>query len=69
MYDKLVAEVNNGDISGFVLKTKHTADKSDLGKKISDADKKILDTSKLVKKRIIMQKLLKLEVKYLLLVV
>ena len=50
MYDKLVAKVNNIDISGFVLKTKYDTDKSDLEKKISDADKKIPDTSGLVKK-------------------
>ena len=43
MYDKLVAKVNNIDISGFVLKTKYDTDKSDL-------EKKILDTRKLVKK-------------------
>ena len=62
VYDKLVAKVNNIDISGFVLKTKYDTDKSDLEKKISDADKKILDTSKLVKKKtkqIIMPKLVK----------
>ena len=40
MYDKLVAKVSNIDISVFVLKTKYKADKSDLEKKISDADKK-----------------------------
>ena len=28
--DKLVAKVNNIDISGFVLKTKYHTDKSDL---------------------------------------
>ena len=50
MYDNLVAKVNNIDISGFVLKTKYGTDKSDLEKKINDADKKIPDTSKLVKK-------------------
>ena len=43
MYDKLVAKVNNIDISGFVLKTKYDTDKSDL-------EKKIPDTSGLVKK-------------------
>ena len=47
VYDKLVAKVNNIDTSGFVLKTKYNSDKSDLEKKISDADKKIPDTSKL----------------------
>ena len=40
VYDELVAKVNNIDISGFVLKTKYDADKSDLEKKISDTGKK-----------------------------
>ena len=43
VYDKLVAKVNNVDISGFVLKTKYDTDKSDL-------EKKVTDTSGLVKK-------------------
>ena len=47
---KLVAKVNNIEISGFVLKAKYDTDKSDLEKKISDADKKIPGTSGLVKK-------------------
>ena len=34
MYDKLVAKVNNIDTSGFVLKTKYDADKTELEKKI-----------------------------------
>ena len=59
MYDKLVAKVNNIDTSGFVLKTKYTADKLDLEKKISDVDKKIPDTSGLVKKQIMVLKLVK----------
>ena len=42
VYDTLVAKVNNIDTSGFVIKTKYDTDKSDLGKKISDADKKFL---------------------------
>ena len=46
MHDKLVAKLNNIDITGFVLKTKYNTDKSDLQKKISDADKKIPDTNK-----------------------
>ena len=50
VYDKLVAKVNNIDISGFVLKTKYDTGKSDFKKKISDAKKKIPDTSGLVKK-------------------
>ena len=39
-YDKLVTKVDNIDITGFVLKTTYDTDKSDLEKKISDADKK-----------------------------
>ena len=52
MYDKLVEKVNNIDNSGFVLKTKHQTDKSEL-------EKKITDTSDLVKKQIRIIKLLK----------
>ena len=36
VYDRLVAKVNNIYTSGFVLKTKYDADKSDLEKNISD---------------------------------
>ena len=43
MYDKLVAKVNSIDTGGFVLKTNYDSDKSNLEKKISD-------TSGLVKK-------------------
>ena len=43
VYDKLVTKVNNIDTSGFVLKTKHDTDKSEL-------ENKIPDTSGLVKK-------------------
>ena len=50
MYYKLVAKVNIIDTSGFVLKTKYDTDKSDLSKKISEKDKKIPNTCKLVKK-------------------
>ena len=49
-YDKLVAKVNNIATSGFVLKAKYDIDKSDLEKQINDADKKIPDTSGLVRK-------------------
>ena len=58
VYDILVAKVNNIDTSGLVLKTKYDTDKSDY-KKISHADKKYPDTSRLVKKQITMLKLLK----------
>ena len=50
MYDKLVAKVNNIETSVFLLKTKYDTDKTDLEKKISDADKKIPTISGLVKK-------------------
>ena len=50
-YDKLVEKVDNIDTAGFVLKTTYDANKSDLEKKINDADKKIPDTSKLAKKQ------------------
>ena len=59
MYDKLVAKVNNIDTSGYVLKTKFDAEKSDLEKKISDPDKKILILVDLFKKLIMMLKLVK----------
>ena len=49
--DKLVAKVNNIDITGFVLKTTYDKDKSDLEKKIRDAHKKVLDTSELANKQ------------------
>ena len=52
VYDKLVAKLNNIDTTGFVLKTTYDTDKSDLEKKIIDADKKIPDTSNLAKKTI-----------------
>ena len=39
-YEKLVKKVDNIDTTGFVLKTTYESDKSDLEKKITDADKK-----------------------------
>ena len=50
-YNKLVTKVDSTNTTGFVLKTKHDTDKSDLEKKISDVDQKILDASGLVKKK------------------
>ena len=58
-YDKLVEKVDNTDTTEFVLKTKYDTDKSDLEKKISDAEKKIPNTSDLAKKQFEMLKLLK----------
>ena len=43
--------MNNIDIGGFLLKTKYGTDKWDLEKKITDEDKKIPDTRRLLKKR------------------
>ena len=51
-YDKLDTKVDNTDTTGFVLKTACDTDKSDLEKKVSDADKKIPGTSELDKKQI-----------------
>ena len=50
VYDKLVAKVNNIDTSGFVLKTKYDADKTEL-------EKKFLILVSLLKNQIIMLKL------------
>ena len=52
VYDKLVGKVNNIDISGFDIKTKYDRDKSDLEKKINDADKKLPAKSGLAEKQI-----------------
>ena len=52
VYDKLVAKVNNIDTGDFVLKTKYNAEKTEL-------EKKIPDTSDLVKKQITILKPLK----------
>ena len=49
-YNKLVTKVDNIDTTGFVLKTKYYTDKTDLGKKISDTEKKIPDASAFVRK-------------------
>ena len=49
-YNKLATKVDNINSTRFVLKTKYNTDKSDLEKKIRNVDKKIPDTSALVKK-------------------
>ena len=58
IYDKLVAKVNAIDTSRFALKTKCDTDKSDLEKKIPDANG-------LFKKYIVMLKSLKYKTKHL----
>ena len=50
-YNKLVTKVGNIGTAGFVFKTKIDTDKSDLEKKISDAEKKATNTSDLPKNR------------------
>ena len=50
MYDKLAANVDSIDTTGFVLKTKYDTIKADLKKEISDVEKKIPNTSVLIKK-------------------
>ena len=50
VFDKLVIKVNTIDTSGFVLKTRYDTDKSNLEKKIIDADKKIHYISRLIEK-------------------
>ena len=51
-YDKFVTKVDTIDATGFVLKTKYDTDKSDLEKKINDAEKKIPNLSDLAKKQL-----------------
>ena len=69
VYDKLVAKVNNMDVSGFALKTKYDTDKTNLEKKISDADKKYLIIVKLLIKIDYNAKITDLKVKHLVLLV
>ena len=52
VYDKFVTKANDINASGFVLKSKYNADKTELENKISD-------TSNLVKNQIIILKLVK----------
>ena len=54
VYDKLVTKVNNINISGFILKTKYDADKSEL-------ENKTTDVSNLVKKTNYKTKITELE--------
>ena len=62
VYDKLVTKIDNIDTSDFMLKTNYQTDKTEL-------EKKIPDTSDLVKKQITILKSLKLRVKFLILVI
>ena len=48
VHDKSVAKTNNINISGFVLKTKYDADKSELEKKIRDITRRAKKTIKTI---------------------
>ena len=65
VYDKLITRVNAIDTSKFVLKTPYSIDKSGLEKKIDNTDKKILIPVDLLEKQVIMLKLLRFKMKYL----
>ena len=69
MYNNLVPKVNNIGTSRFVLKTKYDDNILDPEKKIIAADKKYLMLVELLKKQIIIVRLLKEKVKYLIFLV
>ena len=69
MYNNLVPKVNNIGTSRFVLKTKYDDNILDPEKKIIAADKKYLMLVELLKKQIIILRLLKEKVKYLIFLV
>ena len=60
-YNKLVKKVDKLDTTEFALKTTDDTDKLDLEKKIGDVDKKIPDTSGLVKKSDFSSKITQIE--------
>ena len=57
----MITKVKSIDITGFVLKTKYNTDKSDLEKKINDAEKKILILVNLLKKAVFNAKITEIE--------
>ena len=69
MYNNLVPKVNNIGTSRFVLKAKYDDNILDPEKKIIAADKKYLMLVELLKKQIIILRLLKEKVKYLIFLV
>ena len=68
-YDKLVSKVNSINTTNFVSKTKYEKGGSGFEDKISKVDKKTSDVSDLVKKQNSILKLLKSNIKYLVLLV
>ena len=63
VFDELVTNINAIDIRRFVSETHYNTDKSGIEKQINNADKKILDISRLVKKQIAMLISLRLKLK------
>ena len=63
VFDELVTNINAIDIRRLISETHYNTDKSGIEKQINNADKKILDISRLVKKQIVMLISLRLKLK------
>ena len=63
VFYELVTNINAIDIRRLVSETHYNTDKSGIEKQINNADKKILDISRLVKKQIAMLISLRLKLK------
>ena len=63
VFDELVTNINAIDIRRLVSETHYNTDKWGIEKQINNADKKILDISRLVKKQIVMLISLRLKLK------
>ena len=63
VFDELVTNINAIDIRRLVSETHYNTDKWGIEKQINNADKKILDISRLVKKQIAMLISLRLKLK------
>ena len=63
VFDELVTNINAIDIRRLVSETHYNTEKSGIEKQINNADKKILDISRLVKKQIVMLISLRLKLK------
>ena len=72
--NQLVTKVNGVkskilSITGFINQLHYDTDKQNQEKKIEDANQKICDTNRLVKKLILTQKILRLKVKHRMLLI
>ena len=63
VFDELVTNINAIDIRRLVSETHYNTDKWGIEKQINNADKRILDISRLVKKQIVMLISLRLKLK------